>query len=118
MYKILKPILFLLPPEAAHWVGLTVVKFIGFLYKNGFWPKPKVLRQEESDRLEIATPFGTVQTPLGLAAGFDKNGEALFGWQALGFSFVEVGTVTPQPQSGNPKPRLFRLASLRGLINR
>ncbi|MCS6872047.1 MAG: quinone-dependent dihydroorotate dehydrogenase [Anaerolineae bacterium] len=56
--------------------------------------------------------------PLGLAAGFDKDGTALRGLAALGFSFIEVGTVTPQPQAGNPKPRLFRLLEDRALINR
>ncbi|MFQ3534999.1 MAG: quinone-dependent dihydroorotate dehydrogenase [Aggregatilineales bacterium] len=56
--------------------------------------------------------------PLGLAGGFDKDGAALHGLAALGFSFVEVGTVTPQPQAGNPKPRLFRLVKDRALINR
>lgn len=56
--------------------------------------------------------------PVGLAAGLDKNGECIPAWAALGFGFIEIGTVTPRPQSGNPKPRLFRLAAAQALINR
>ncbi|MFO7642101.1 MAG: quinone-dependent dihydroorotate dehydrogenase [Candidatus Competibacteraceae bacterium] len=56
--------------------------------------------------------------PVGLAAGLDKNGECINAWSALGFGFVEIGTVTPRPQPGNPKPRLFRLPAAQGLINR
>lgn len=58
------------------------------------------------------------QNPVGLAAGFDKNAKFLKAMAALGFSHVEVGTITPRPQSGNPKPRLFRLVKSAGLINR
>jgi dihydroorotate dehydrogenase len=57
-------------------------------------------------------------TPVGLAAGLDKNGECIPAWTALGFGFVEIGTVTPRPQSGNPKPRMFRLTRAEALINR
>lgn len=65
------------------------------------------------------TVFGVrFPNPVGLAAGFDKDGVALRAWEALGFGFVEVGTLTPKPQPGNPKPRLFRLPEQRGLINR
>ena len=60
----------------------------------------------------------TFRGPVGLAAGLDKNGVALPVWDALGFGFIEVGTVTAHPQPGNPKPRLFRLAPERALINR
>lgn len=58
------------------------------------------------------------RNPLGLAAGFDKQGEAVDGLYKMGFGFVEVGTVTPQPQEGNPKPRVFRLAEDEAVINR
>ena len=58
------------------------------------------------------------KNPLGLAAGFDKNGEALAGLCKMGFGFVEVGSVTPQPQAGNEKPRVFRLLRDKGIINR
>ena len=58
------------------------------------------------------------RNPVGLAAGMDKNGEAVVGWGALGFGFAEIGTVTPQPQPGNPRPRLWRLPDDEGIVNR
>src|SRR5207302_5206168 len=65
------------------------------------------------------TVFGlTFRNPIGLAAGFDKNGVALPAWAALGFGFIEIGTVTAKPQPGNPKPRIFRFAGQDALINR
>lgn len=59
-----------------------------------------------------------MSNPLGMAAGFDKHGEAVEGLQKLGFAFIEVGTVTPEPQYGNPKPRVYRLPEDRAIINR
>ena len=58
------------------------------------------------------------ENPIGLAAGFDKNGEAVDGMLKMGFGFVEVGSITPQPQPGNPKPRMFRLTQDQAIINR
>lgn len=60
----------------------------------------------------------TFKNPVGLAAGLDKNGECIEAFGAMGFGFVEVGTVTPRPQAGNDKPRLFRLVHAEGIINR
>ncbi|MGU3846908.1 quinone-dependent dihydroorotate dehydrogenase, partial [Vibrio diabolicus] len=60
----------------------------------------------------------TFRNPVGLAAGLDKNGECIEAFDAMGFGFVEVGTVTPRPQPGNDKPRLFRLVEAEGIINR
>ena len=60
----------------------------------------------------------TFRNPVGLAAGLDKNGECIEAFDAMGFGFVEVGTVTPRPQAGNDKPRLFRLVEAEGIINR
>ncbi len=60
----------------------------------------------------------TFKNPIGLAAGLDKNGECIDAFAAMGFGFIEVGTVTPKPQSGNDKPRLFRLAEYNSIINR
>lgn len=72
----------------------------------------------ESERL-VCEAFGMkLKNPLGLAAGFDKNGVAISEWRALGFGFAEVGTVTPLPQAGNPRPRIFRLEEDQALINR
>lgn len=115
MYKSLKPIIFLLPEELAHTLALYALKSLGFLHRIGIVNRPAWCRDR---RLETQTPFGKIDSPLGLAAGCDKNAQALFGWQALGFGFVEIGTVTPLAQPGNPKPRLFRFPSLTALINR
>jgi dihydroorotate dehydrogenase len=98
----------LLPPETAHALALRMLR-------RGLGP---TVRGPSYPRL--ATSFCGFQLfhPLGLAAGFDKNAEAVPGLFGLGFSFVEVGTVTPRPQAGNPRPRLFRLRREQALINR
>lgn len=115
LYKLIKPLIFLLPPELAHHLGLAVVRIIGFLHRHGIWQRSQWSRDR---RLETQTPFGRLDSPLGLAAGFDKNAKALWGWQALGFGFVEIGTVTPVGQPGNEKPRLFRFPRWQALVNR
>ena len=108
---LIRPILFSLPSETAHEMGLKVLKTglaSGFLRgKTSFTEFGKIER------------FGLeFDNPLGLAAGFDKNAIAVDQLAALGFGFVEVGTVTYHPQPGNPKPRLFRLPQDEALINR
>lgn len=96
-----------LPPEASHGVALS-------LFRKGL--VPGALTPPPSLNVEV---FGLkFSTPLGLAAGFDKDAVALRGLFQSGFGFVEAGTVTPRPQAGNPRPRLFRLAGDRALINR
>ncbi len=105
MYALLRPLLFGLDPEKAH--GLALKALQTGLIRSGQLPK-----------LETHVLGFSVPNPLGLAAGFDKDAEALDGAFALGFGFVEVGTVTPKPQPGNPKPRLFRDAQSRAIINR
>lgn len=112
-YLLIRPILFNLSPEKAHKVGMIGVRIIGFLHRLGVWDRPRCANANQ-----VTTPFGILDSPLGLAAGFDKNGTALWGWQALGFSFVEVGTVTPRPQVGNPLPRLYRYPETKSLVNR
>ena len=97
-----------LPPEIAH--GLTVRALAA-----GLGPR---LAVPERPRLRTSLLGFGLPHPLGLAAGFDKNAEAAPGLFGLGFSFVEIGTVTPRPQPGNPRPRLFRLRRARALINR
>src|SRR5437016_12911884 len=111
----LRPILFRLSPEAAHELALSSLSF--FL---GATPIRKVVAARHR-----GWPLGPIKrfglefaNPIGLAAGFDKNGTAAESLSALGFGFIEVGTVTREPQSGNDKPRLFRLASDHALINR
>lgn len=94
-------------PEKAHDLGLRLIAG-GFVSAH----------VPQDDDLQC-TAFGTrLPHPLGLAAGFDKNGIALEGLYGLGFSFVEVGTVTPQPQPGNDRPRMFRLPGQEAIINR
>jgi dihydroorotate dehydrogenase len=115
MYKLIKFLLFLLSPEKAHEVALhsltTVLKIpiIGKWVENSFQPKP----QEPIEVAGVMFP-----NALGLAAGFDKNAKWLHLLKSLGFGHVEIGTVTPKPQDGNPKPRLFRLPKDKALINR
>ncbi len=97
-----------LDPETAHGLALR-------LMAAGFAPAPGPL---EGVRTATRIAGLALPNPVGLAAGFDKNGEALDGALAAGFGFVEIGAVTPLPQPGNPRPRLFRLAEDRAAINR
>jgi dihydroorotate dehydrogenase len=115
MYRFIKIILFNLAPEVAHGLAIKGIKFLGQLHKNRIWPRP---RWSMAPELRTRSPFGILDSPVGLAAGLDKNGEALWGWQALGFGFVEVGTITPREQPGNEKPRLFRFPQWKAIVNR
>ncbi len=104
---VVRPLLFLLNPEIVHNLGLSLIS--RGIFKGRIFEDP-ILEQEL---------FGVkFKSPLGLAAGFDKNAVALDYWADFGFGFVEVGTVTPRPQPGNPKPRLFRLSRDKALVNR
>lgn len=115
MYKFIRPVLFLLPAEMAHNLGLKLLQLLGFFYRIGWL---KLLPSSRNPTLQTNSPFGMLSSPLGVAAGFDKNAKALWGWEALGFGFIEVGTATPVPQPGNPKPRLFRAHEIEGIVNR
>jgi dihydroorotate dehydrogenase len=114
MYKVLRSILFLFSPEAAHKISMTLLKLVcstGLSRKifSGFFKARSIPTQL----------FGLMfRNPVGLGAGFDKNAEYLRELDALGFGFVEIGTVTPRPQPGNNKPRVFRLIEDKALINR
>jgi dihydroorotate dehydrogenase len=113
LYKIfIRPILFLLNPETAHNLILKFISIFTFLY-----PLFKLI-YNPGKLSEVKINDLTFRHPLGLAAGFDKNGVAIRFWEAIGFSHVEVGTITPLPQPGNPKPRIFRLKKDHALINR
>jgi dihydroorotate dehydrogenase len=111
MYDLLRPLLFALDAETAH--GLT-------LYGLDVAHRSELMRFVASPAAELPVEaFGIrFPNPVGLAAGLDKNAEHLGALGALGFGFVEVGTVTPRPQAGNPKPRLFRLPKHEAIINR
>ncbi len=111
IYRLLRPLLFALDPERAHsttLLGLEIARITGLSRLLG--PRPKAL---PSRLLGLEFP-----NPVGLAAGLDKNGAHIDALGALGFGFLEIGTVTPRPQPGNPKPRLFRLPEHQALINR
>ncbi|MFI4954814.1 MAG: quinone-dependent dihydroorotate dehydrogenase [Gammaproteobacteria bacterium] len=108
-YSLLRQILFTLPPERSH--HLTLVS-LQLLAKTHLWPKQRTT-SASTQLMGLIFP-----NRLGLAAGLDKNGDYITGLAALGFGFIELGTVTPKPQIGNPKPRLFRLPEADALINR
>jgi dihydroorotate dehydrogenase len=116
MYRLTRRLLFLVPPERIHTLvfallrGVTTVALARRLLRRLLGPSDPVL---------ASTVFGVrFPGPLGLAAGFDKDGMGLLTWGALGFGYAEVGTVTAHPQPGNPAPRLFRLPADRALLNR
>ena len=117
MYKILRTILFFWPPERVHYLSMNLLKF---------WCGPKLTRRlitwacrpEANEGLETSLFGLKFRNKVGLGAGFDKNALYLRELEALGFGFVEIGTVTPLPQAGNEQPRLFRLPEDQALINR
>ena len=110
MFSVLKPFLFSLDPEAAHDLAIKSLKFN---------PLPRKIFEVEDEQMLKIELFGKkFPNPIGLAAGFDKSAEAYNSLLRLGFGFVEVGTVTPLKQFGNPKPRIFRLEDDYALINR
>lgn len=117
MYKsFIKPLLFLIPPEKAH--ALTVFLLKGLLVLPGISGLLRRYFQVSDPRLSRKVMGIEFPNPVGLAAGFDKDGKLFPAMFALGFGFVELGTVTPKPQPGNPSPRLFRLPADHALINR
>jgi len=107
-YHLIKPLLWSIEPEAAHRLALRALAsgWVGS-------PRPAVVPALAARLAGLEFP-----NPLGLAAGFDKSAQVPDGALGLGFGFVEVGSVTPRPQAGNPRPRLFRLAEDRAVINR
>lgn len=117
MYKFLRNILFLFPTEWVHYFSMNCLRllcsidFIRSLLASIFTPPANENLQSEICNLKF-------KNPVGLAAGFDKNAKYLRELETLGFGFVEIGTVTPLPQTGNEKPRLFRLPKDNALINR
>ena len=113
MYKLIRLLLFKLDPEAAHHLTLQLMRI------GGVQPINLILKTTYAAPPKPVQAFGlTFKNPIGLAAGYDKDGIAVRGLSALGFGHVEVGTVTPRPQPGNPKPRVFRLVDDEAVINR
>jgi dihydroorotate dehydrogenase len=110
LYRLARSALFQLDPETAHDVAMKAMCALG---------PAAALLGAGADRREERTVMGIrFPNPVGLAAGMDKNAEFLDPLSSLGFGFIEVGTVTPRPQPGNPRPRLFRLVAQEALINR
>ena len=110
-YQLAKPLLFQLDAETAHDITLKSLKFAEKSGLLALYPKPPICQPREVMGLNFPNPVG-------LAAGLDKNGAVIDGMAAMGFGFVEVGTVTPRAQPGNAKPRLFRVKEALGVINR
>lgn len=116
LYHTFRPLIFQLPPETAHRAVMTLLQLVGSTP-----PSITLLRALFRPRVNgpPVSVFGVdFPNPIGLAAGFDKNALAVSGLSCLGFGHIEVGTVTPKPQPGNPQPRLFRLVDDRAVINR
>jgi dihydroorotate dehydrogenase len=116
VYKlIIRPILFLIDPEKVHYL---IFSMIGFLSALGCGKIYKLIFKIESQKLERELFGLKFPNPVGLAAGFDKDAKLFRQLANFGFGFIEIGTLTPKPQSGNPKKRLFRLKKDSALINR
>ena len=111
MYTLARELLFSLSPETSHELSIDLIGAGGRLGLNGLLCKAPA-------SLPVRVMGLDFPNPVGLAAGLDKNGDAIDGFAQLGFGFVEIGTVTPRPQPGNPKPRLFRLPEAEAIINR
>jgi len=110
--RVVRPLLFSLPPEFVHHLSMRT------LTRTPLASLMEPLTRRDYPGLERKCFGLTFPNPIGLAAGFDKNGEGVMAWSKLGFGFMELGTVTPRPQPGNPTPRIFRLPAEQGLINR
>lgn len=114
MYKFFRSFLFRLPPETAHQLTLQLIRVAGNIP-----PSHWLLTQLYKAPIKPVQAFGlTFKNPVGLAAGYDKDALAIRGLGALDFGHVEVGTITPKPQPGNPSPRVFRLVEDEAVINR
>lgn len=108
-FRFLRPLLYRLPPETAHRLAINALRY-------RLWPN--IAPRKSLPELAVSAFGLSFANPIGMAAGFDKNAEAMDGLLAQGFGFVEAGTVTPKPQEGNPRPRLFRLVEDEAVINR
>ena len=110
LYRLARPLLFQLDPERSHRGAL---RFLDVARRFGFTGATGAMVQSPRRVMGLAFP-----NPVGLAAGLDKNGEHIDSLATLGFGFIEIGTVTPRPQPGNPAPRLFRIPEARAIVNR
>ncbi|APQ18237.1 quinone-dependent dihydroorotate dehydrogenase [Maribacter hydrothermalis] len=116
MYRlIIRPILFLLDPEKVHHISFSSIKFLSQIGLSGLFKSIFLIEDKRLERELFGLKF---KNPVGLAAGFDKNAVLYNELSNFGFGFVEIGTLTPKPQDGNPKKRLFRLKADKAIINR
>ncbi len=111
LYPLIRKFFFALDAETAHGIGMDGIAFLNATGLAGCLTKP--VTPCPVDAMGLRFP-----NPVGLAAGLDKNGDHIDGLARLGFGFIEIGTVTPRPQDGNPRPRLFRIPEAQGIINR
>ncbi len=116
MYKFfVRPFLFFMNAERAHYFTFSLVRFLSKIGFSGIFRALYVIEDSRLERELFGLKF---KNPVGLAAGFDKDARLFNEFSNFGFGFVEIGTLTPKPQSGNPKPRLFRLKPDQAIINR
>ena len=116
MYRLLiRPILFLFDPEKVHYISFSTIKFLSKIGLSGLFKSIFLIEDQRLERNLFGLKF---KNPVGLAAGFDKNAVLYNELSEFGFGFVEIGTLTPKPQDGNPKKRLFRLKDDKAIINR
>lgn len=114
--KLLKPLLFRLPIDKAHATALWLLRLVGLMPYGNRLLRASYRTDHPSLEREV---FGRkFRNPVGLAAGFDCNGDVISQVAAIGFGFVEIGSITPEPQEGNPKPRVFRLTKDNAIVNR
>ena len=111
LYPLIRKFFFALDAEDAHGIGMHGVDFLNASRLGGLLARPVTPCPVNVMGLRFPNPVG-------LAAGLDKNGDHIDGLARLGFGFIEIGTITPKPQDGNPKPRLFRIPEAQGIINR
>lgn len=116
MFKILKPLLFSFSPETAHNIIVKLLIFLRYIPLSSFFIR--LFYKYKNSSLEREVMGIRFPNPIGMAAGFDKNGEIYNELSNFGFGFVEIGSVTPYEQVGNPKPRCFRLVEDKAIINR
>jgi dihydroorotate dehydrogenase len=118
MYRLVRALLFLFSAERAHHLSVFALRLLGAFPHLCQSLRRRALRDSTTVELSVELAGLRLEHPVALAAGLDKNAEAVDGLFACGFSAVEIGTITPRPQPGNPLPRLFRLPEHRALINR
>lgn len=111
LYPLIRKFFFSLDAETAHGIGMSGVSLLSASGLSGCLAKPVTPCPVEAMGIKFPNPVG-------LAAGLDKNGDYIDGLAALGFGFIEIGTITPRPQPGNPKPRLFRIPEAQAIVNR